>query len=735
ATEEWSTSGHGRPGASGSYPSGNPAAAFSGPASDPQGCAYCHDPGVGHGLSTNPFRLANKSGTGADGGWNNACLVCHRGGSSGYDPDGASSGYGARNATKKVDRSHGTDGHTDPTFGGTFCWDCHDPHGDAHPYMIHSGDGSAPGRGVTDLSDGVYGIPVSSRPVTGLDVGGGYTSADLANASHTGLCQTCHAPDGGARSYNRSTFTPLAGHNGADTTRCTACHQHSRGFVTDCTQCHAGGHPSAPQVVWPAGNASGRTTAYGSHLKAQRGEGFSGSTQWRAQCNQCHTGHAGPVAVPLPPASWSDPSGRLTGTDMQARLGIRYSATGGIHLGGTATSGASEAELCWSCHDAQSPPVSEWGYNTKTTPVGFPVVQLTTASDGTAQTFNFGWLYTSAAYTTKTSDWTAGYWMDQYDPQLRRRIASIHTASFDPAAQSSSVAANVDAFGVVNRASPTLEAREHVRCSYCHDVHDVNRAPGDTATGRPHLRGTWIGNPYPPDVPPRARGTHPWMEGPRLINDNSFSRSKGGYFIDVNSGNPTTSQTAMDSLEKTAGLCVLCHGSDVDGMDFYPGSSLWRPDTVNGHSNSTLGGTRANARNLFDGGPSDRNVPHGMTAQLELGVWENTDGSFYWYYGTGGCDCPPAWSGWYPLADRDNWYNPGGIGGAWGAGTMAHKFTCSKCHTPHASGLPALLTTNCIDVRLPNPAGGWGHGLYPESSNCHRKSSVADGWHRLAPAQ
>jgi mono/diheme cytochrome c family protein len=225
------------------------------------------------------------------------------------------------------------------------------------------------------------------------------------------------------------------------------------------------------------------------------------------------------------------------------------------------------------------------------------------------------------------------------------------------------------------------------------------------------------------------------MEGPRLINDNSFSRSKGGYFIDVNSGNPTTSQTAMDSLEKTAGLCVLCHGSDVDGMDFYPGSSLWRPDTVNGHSNSTLGGTRANARNLFDGGPSDRNVPHGMTAQLELGVWENTDGSFYWYYGTGGCDCPPAWSGWYPLADRDNWYNPGGIGGAWGAGTMAHKFTCSKCHTPHASGLPALLTTNCIDVRLPNPAGGWGHGLYPESSNCHRKSSVADGWHRLAPAQ
>ncbi|MBE0616548.1 MAG: hypothetical protein IH608_01300, partial [Proteobacteria bacterium] len=462
--------------------------------------------------------------------------------------------------------------------------------------------------------------------------------------------------------------------------------------------------------------------------------------------NEKHTANAGGTVriVPVPPASWTDPSGRLSGTDMRARLGLRYSVFGGIHLGGDSANSqaATEAEICWKCHDANGR--SEWGYNTKTTPAGFPVVQLTTANDGLAQNFNFGWLYTSTAYTTKTSDWTAGYWMDQYDPLLRRRVVSVHSGSFDAAGHTSSVAANVNASGVVNRTSPVLEDKRFIRCTYCHDVHNLNRAPGDTASGKPHLRGTWIGSPYPPDLPPRARGTHPWMEGPRLVNDAGWgvnARSKGGYFIDQNSAYPTDN-AAMDTLGETAGLCTLCHGTNVDTMDFYTSAKLWRTDTVNGHSNSTLGGTRANARNLFDAGPTGRIVPHGMTAQLELGQDWNEDGSFFWFYGDSGCDCPPGSSAWYPDADRANWYNAGGIGRATATGIRAHNFTCSKCHSPHATGLPALLVTNCIDVReplaTPDPLGpdyGWEHGLYNESSNCHRKTSAVDGWHRLAPRQ
>ena len=76
--------------------------------------------------------------------------------------------------------------------------------------------------------------------MTGLDVvTGGYTSDDLANAGNTGLCQTCHATSGGAGSYTRSLFTPLASHNGASGTLCTGCHTHPNDFAPEsCESCH-----------------------------------------------------------------------------------------------------------------------------------------------------------------------------------------------------------------------------------------------------------------------------------------------------------------------------------------------------------------------------------------------------------------------------------------------------------------------------------------------------------------
>ena len=84
----------------------------------------------------------------------------------------------------------------------------------------------------------------------------------------------------------------------------------------------------------------------------------------------------------------------------------------------------------------------------------------------------------------------------------------------------------------------------------------------------------------------------------RHLGATSAARDRGGYFIYQNSGLPTDN-AAMDTLDETAGLCTLCHGTDVDNLKFYTGSSLWRADTVNGHSNSTLGGSRANRADLF----------------------------------------------------------------------------------------------------------------------------------------
>ena len=108
-----------------------------------------------------------------------------------------------------------------------------------------------------------------------------------------------------------------------------------------------------------------------------------------------------------------------------------------------------------------------------------------------------------------------------------------------------------------------------------------------------------------------------------------------------------------------------------------------------------------------------------------------------WYGGTPGTYARGAYySSWYPVPDPPP--PSGTIAGAQGPGSMAHKFTCSKCHSPHATGLPALLTHNCVDP-LPVASGGFQINGYDgkniAANNCHRKTTTTDGWHKLAPGQ
>jgi hypothetical protein len=631
------------------------------------------------------------------------------------------------------------------------CYDCHDSHGSMNRAFVLDnqsiyGAGTA-AVAVTTFNQGAR--PYNDRIVCAQchDTGNPATAATKAVPAQGGkIVEGMHPVD----PYNSATTAALhiaagiADNMANSTSNCltanSACHVSPHNPDVACSTCHAPGG-TGPTVVWPSGNATGKATAYGSHLGALRSDNLSVSTDWNAQCNKCHDGHAGAVPVPMPPTSWTDPSGRLSGTNMAVQLGLdNYAA--GIRLGGTSTSGTTEADLCWNCHDVQAPPVSEWGFNTKTTPTGYPVVlnatpgNFPTMHDGTSDRNNFGHTYTDNGYTTMTSDWTAGFLMDEYDNVLKRRIVSVHTASFDPAGQSSSVAANIKpSDNSVERTSPTLENKAYLRCSYCHDVHDLNKAQSDTASGKPFLRGTWVGNPYPPELPPRS--SYSYVTGrPR---DRSTNRDRGGYFIDQNSGWPTDNP-AMDTLVETAGLCTLCHKTDVDTMKFYTGSSMWGAGMVNGHSNSTLGGTRSNARDIFSG----------VRPTWSMGNQTSVGGNLCLDYPnayrcSNGCDCCQITNaGWYGGVnppnlntctgydgDYANWYGTSTIGGAKGPNSMAHKFTCSKCHSPHAAGLPALLTHNCVDAVLGNQVGS----MNGDAFNCHRKSSVADGWHKLAPGQ
>ncbi|MBI5739257.1 MAG: CxxxxCH/CxxCH domain-containing protein [Nitrospirae bacterium] len=67
---EWTTSGHGRPAASGNYASGNPPADFPG-----NPCWYCHDNNILHKDASNPFRL--KKHDHFNRRFEKECVYCH----------------------------------------------------------------------------------------------------------------------------------------------------------------------------------------------------------------------------------------------------------------------------------------------------------------------------------------------------------------------------------------------------------------------------------------------------------------------------------------------------------------------------------------------------------------------------------------------------------------------------------------------------------------------------------
>ena len=84
-------------------------------------------------------------------------------------------------------------------------------------------------------------------------------------------------------------------------------------------------------------------------MKALKTDALSGTTDWTAQCGKCHPFHSG---------------GSVTIAN-NATVGINYTANGGVHLGGSSTTGTTEAQICWNCHDNAANSVSEWGTNTK----------------------------------------------------------------------------------------------------------------------------------------------------------------------------------------------------------------------------------------------------------------------------------------------------------------------------------------------------------------------------------
>lgn len=482
------------------------------------------------------------------------------------------------------------------------------------------------------------------------------------NSANWGCAKACHA---NAAAYQLS-----------DSALPVQLHRYGAG---GCNGCHDAGSGGAPIVS----AASGHTDADG-----------AGATYTAGTCTDCHpggtkgimhakSGDANVVAIPN-----------------NTTVGISYThlvdtGINGFVLGGDATTGTTEAQICWNCHDTNG--ISEWGVNNN-------------ANTGSSP-YNYG--------TVTSSNWTAATWSSSRTQYAYKTgaIQSTHTAN--PSVTDAALT------GAAYGYTETKNAVGEIRCSNCHDVHNLNKATGDTISGVPYLRGSWRGNPYEEDGAPRSvyanttyfATTATFGQVPRGGVTNLYQKL-GGYWIDQNNvvpmsasataGTAALNPTAAMTVDQFGGICALCHGggnaswtlTEVDGIDQKTGEALWMG--TNGHANSVKGGTGAtstNSFNVFDargGGTAYSNNPlqhfQGMTEPANNGTWgfrSNNSAALKYAPLLAASSTRPL------MYSVDNW-----VVDETGATkeNQYHKFSCSKCHNPHASRLPKLMITNCLDT-------------------------------------
>ena len=313
---EWTVSGHGR--TSGTYNSGNPAPGI-GTTTFPSCTTHCHTSAVSHNTANNPFRLIDKTSPTPVTDFNDitdprslkdnkVCLDCHS--AAGATPSASS---------RHIEENHFGLKHNGQDHGGSFCWDCHDPHGDPSDYMVHDN--------VTRVSDGQYGVPVTrvatsfgKTNLNGESYNAVYDWGDYVRNTtpYSGVCQVCHstpagAPGGttgGAAYFNEATYTATHNKVAGQGQRCTVCHLHTTDFAPSCNSCH--GAPdlgSGPPPYGPSTAKSGLNQLWSSsvdNVSNLAGVGNhrswpglidnSSHDPWMAttgSCGQCHTATPG----------------------------------------------------------------------------------------------------------------------------------------------------------------------------------------------------------------------------------------------------------------------------------------------------------------------------------------------------------------------------------------------------------------------------------------------------------
>lgn len=502
----------------------------------------------------------------------------------------------------------------------------------------------------------------------------GDTTAAEVIGSHpdgTAKCKSCHG-FGYAGVYDvatfathrdgKITFNDEMGYSSASKDCTTYCHSDNTGHNLEssgwstvsntvncpplaCGDCHA-----------TAASGSAGVGTDSPHVTVGKAGGYNTFVD----CTECHSGHA---------------DGTTGANDVEiSTAGISFNAKyaghggGAIQLGGARTTGSNEAEICWNCHSNDTyqgaPDISEW--------------------DGSSAIYDYG------GVTANNLNWLTTSWTSA---NFSYKDGGLTTALGSSASTHGVMggAAGVDAIGAIG-------------CSACHDVHDTGGGTNDGTA--PYLRGTWKSSPYYEDGAPGeytgtgGSGTSTYLDGstygivPR--SSAAITNGMGGFWIDQNSGSPANGTYATH-----AGLCTLCHG-DGDAIEAEAADVTAIETAWGGHTNTVAGGSHNGTNNIFSN-----------TIRIGNGVWNGLNAGPYMgnqsvvtfrssdYGGTIRTDdygdgVAPIIAGksrpfetfqWAGLSVDDNTVN-----------ASFHNFSCSKCHNPHASRLPKLMITNCLDV-------------------------------------
>ena len=169
----------------------------------------------------------------------------------------------------------------------------------------------------------------------------------------------------------------------------------------------------------------------------------------------------------------------------------------------------------------------------------------------------------------------------------------------------------------------------------------------------------------------RPGGAAPHQFGYWASSANRTTWANGGITIaHFNDNTGMNTEGAVLDNTRFAGLCAACH-------NFTALSTAWGGHVV-------VPGVTGAWTNMFNRPymMQLQTVGRGMSGIGKGDNWGQIDADMTGY--TTGNDSGYKW-GYSPIDNAS-------------AQSGYHKFPCSKCHTPHASILPRLMTSNCLDI-------------------------------------